>query len=462
MQYEQFITSKRLVAAPVGFTVDPDSLNPHLFPFQRAIDTWALGRGRSALLLPPGFGKTLQQLVWAYEVCEQTDGNVLILAPLAVATQTQREGVKFGIDVTVCRTQDDVRPGINITNYEMLQHFNLHAFVGIVLDESSILKSYSGKLRNEIVNGFAQTPYKLACTATPAPNDFMELGNHSEFLGVMDRTEMLAMFFTHDGGDTSKWRLKGHAQDAFWQWLASWSVMIRKPSDIGFDDAGYDLPPHTIHQHTVASEQPTQGMLFATEALSLTERRDARRASLADRVALAAEIANSTNDSVMVWCDLNDEGDALESAINGAVQVAGSDTNDFKERAMLDFIDGTIRVLVSKPSICGFGMNFQHCHTQIFVGLSDSWEQFYQATSRLVRFGQQSPVDTHVITSEAEGAVVKNIQRKQADADRMAAEMVKHVADSIRVNLGMTGRDDTPYNPTIPFVLPSWIRSEAA
>jgi superfamily II DNA or RNA helicase len=461
VNYDLFLQQKRLIAAPVGFKVDANDLNQHLFPFQRALVQWALQRGRAALFLPMGFGKTIQQLVWAEQVCQQTDQPVLILAPLAVATQTQREGQRFGIDVTVCRGADDVQPGVNIANYEMLHHFDASVFGGVVLDESSILKSYSGKYRTLIIEQFAATLYKLACTATPAPNDFMELGNHSEFLGIMDRTEMLAMFFTHDGGDTSKWRLKGHAESEFWKWLASWSVMIRKPSDIGFSDEGYILPPNRMHQHTVHPDAPEHlHTLFPMEAQTLTERRNARRASLDLRVTKAAEIANSTRDAVMVWCDLNDEGDALEVAIEGAVQISGSDSPEFKEQAMLDFIDGRIRVLVSKPSICGFGMNFQHCHTQIFVGLSDSFEQVYQATGRLHRFGQQHPVDTHIITADTEGAVVANIRRKQQDADRMADAMVAHVKDAIRANLGMARRDATEYRPTIRMIVPPWLRSE--
>ena len=282
--YQLFLQSKRLTTAPAGFTVEPDAVNPALFDYQRDVVRWALKRGRAAIFSRYGTGKTPMQLEWSAQVVRETGGKVLILAPLAVARQTQREGVKFGIDVTVCRTQADVQPGINITNYEMLPHFDTSAFVGVVLDESSILKSYDGKTRTAIIEAFSRTPYRLACTATPAPNDHMELGNHAEFLGIMSRVEMLAMFFTHDGGDTSVWRLKGHAESEFWKWVCSWAVMLRKPSDLGYSDDGFELPPLRYHQITVDvvhQEQAAEGAqlyLMPVEAPTLIDRRNARNA----------------------------------------------------------------------------------------------------------------------------------------------------------------------------------------
>ncbi len=444
-QYAAFLHQKRIVAPAAGFAVDKDSINQALFPFQRDVVRWALRRGRAALFEDCGLGKTAQQLEWARHVHAHTEGNVLILAPLAVAQQTAREGEKFGIPVTVCRTQADVQPGINIANYEMLGHFDPAAFAGVVLDESSILKAYDGKTRTQIIESFKQTPYRLACTATPAPNDYMELGNHAEFLGVMSRVEMLAMFFVHDGGDTSKWRLKGHAENGFWRWLCSWAVMLRRPSDLGYDDAGFDLPPLTIHQHTVQSAPTSQETLFTIEAQSLMERRQARKASLAQRVDQAVALASASNEPWLIWCDLNAEGDALESLIPDAVQIAGSDPSDVKSQRMLDFAAGRIRVLVTKASIAGFGMNWQHCPNVAFVGLSDSYEQFYQAVRRCWRFGQQREVQCHLITSEAEGAVVANIQRKEADARRMAEEMVKHMHTINEAEIRGVTRDESAY-----------------
>jgi hypothetical protein len=310
--YQTFLSSKRITAAPAGF--DSQAIPPMLFDYQRDVTAWACKRGRAAIFSRYGTGKTPMQLAWADQVCQHTGGDVLILAPLAVAQQTKREGDKFGIPVTICRSQADVKPGINIANYEMLPHFVPSHFAGVVLDESSILKSYDGKTRTAIIEAFARTPYRLACTATPAPNDHMELGNHAEFLGIMSRTEMLAMFFTHDGGDTSKWRLKGHAEKEFWAWVCSWAVMLRTPSDLGYSNDGFDLPPLTYHQievqieHQGHAQEGAQLYLMPVEALSLIERRNARKVSLVDRVAAAAaSLVNASDESWIVWCNLNAE-----------------------------------------------------------------------------------------------------------------------------------------------------------
>ncbi len=433
--YQLFLESKRLTTAPAGFTVEPEAINTMLFDYQRDVVRWALKRGRAAIFSRYGTGKTPMQLEWAAQVVREAGGSVLILAPLAVARQTQREGVKFGIDVTVCRTQADVRPGINITNYEMLPHFDTSAFVGVVLDESSILKSYDGKTRTAIIEAFSRTPYRLACTATPAPNDHMELGNHAEFLGIMSRVEMLAMFFTHDGGDTSVWRLKGHAESEFWKWVCSWAVMLRKPSDLGYSDDGFELPPLRYHQITVDvvhQEQSAEGAqlyLMPVEALTLVDRRNARKVSMADRVVAAAELVNASAESWVVWCNLNAESEALTKAIAGAVQVTGSDTAEHKEQVALDFVEGRVRVIVSKPSIFGFGMNWQHCHKAAYVGLSDSFEELDQSVHRIHRYGQTEACDIYIITSELEGAVVRNIERKRGDHERMTDQMLEHMRD---------------------------------
>ena len=308
----------------------------------------------------------------------------------------------------------------------MPSEFADNLFTGVVLDESSILKSFDGKFRTLIIEAFKDMPYKLACTATPAPNDYMELGNHAEFVGAMTRTEMLSMFFVHDGGDTAKWRLKGHAQTDYWKWVCSWAVMIRKPSDLGYDDASFVLPPLSMHQLTVTTENKGDG-LFQMEAATLPERIAARRDSTKDRCIKAAEIVNSTPGYWLVWCNLNNESEMLRKLITGAVEVKGSDSVEYKEKSLLDFANGKTRVLISKASIAGFGMNLQHCSQMAFVGLSDSYEQFYQSVRRCYRFGQESEVHAHIITADTEGAVVKNIERKERDAMKMADGMVQHM-----------------------------------
>jgi len=455
-EYQAFLNSKRLVAAPAGFDAGeiPDALSGK-FDYQFDIVNWACKRGRAALFTRYGTGKTPMQLAWADQVCRHTGGDVLILAPLAVAQQTRREGEKFGIPVNVCRSQADVKPGINITNYEMLPHFEPSHFAGVVLDESSILKSYDGKTRTAIIEAFARTPYRLACTATPAPNDHVELGSHAEFLGIMSRTEMLSTFFVHDGGDTSAWRLKGHAEKEFWAWVCSWAVMLRTPSDLGYSNEGFDLPPLTYHQITVTIEHQEQApdaaqlYLFPVEALSLVDRRNARKISLVDRVKAAADLVNASAESWIVWCNLNVESEALAKAIPDAVEVSGSDSTDHKERAAADFISGKVRVLVSKASIFGFGMNWQHCHNAAFVGLSDSFEEIDQAIHRIHRYGQQHECHIYIITSELEGAVVRNIERKRKDHEKMTDAMIGQMKDLNTANVRGLSQHKVDYNTNV-------------
>lgn len=472
-EYESFLESKAVVAVAAGID-NPPALPDHLFEYQRVIVSWALKRGKACIFSDCGTGKTLMELEWARCVNEHTGKPVLILAPLAVAHQTVREGERFGIAVTPCRTQSDCSGGVNITNYEMLHHFDPSVFSGIVADESGIIKNFEGKIRNALIEAFALTPFKLACTATPAPNDFMELGNHSEFMGAMTRVEMLSMFFVHDGGDTSQWRLKRHAEDAFWKWVASWAICMRKPSDLGFSDDGFELPALNIIEHVIEAPAP-EGKLFAMDALTLNDQRDARKASLEDRVKLAAELVNSKprlcqkcitmrehklgvciecgnkivgysdDPSWLIWCDLNAEGDALEKAIPDAVQVAGADTDDHKESAMSGFTAGTNRVLVTKQKIAGWGMNWQHCNNMVFVGVSHSFEAFYQAIRRCWRFGQKNPVNVHLIISSAERAVLRNLQRKEKDAQRLAQGMVKHMKGYTQEQIKMMERDQSNY-----------------
>lgn len=451
--YDSFISNKRSTMRPSGFAIDRDTLHDSLFDFQKDIVRWALRRGRAAVFAGTGLGKTRMQIEWAMNVHRQTGGDVLLLAPLAVAAQTIREGAALGYEITMCRSQDDVRPGLNITNYEMLSHFEPILFEGVVLDESSILKSFTGKVRTELIESFAFTPYRLACTATPAPNDYMELGNHAEFLGVMSRTEMLSMYFVHDGGETQKWRLKGHAEDTFWRWVASWGVVLERPSDLDYPDDGYVLPPLSINDHVIEVE----GELAKT----LSQRQKARRETVEQRVVACAEIVNASDQPFLVWCDLNVESEMLTAAIPGAIQVRGSDKPAHKEKALLDFAAGKIRVLVTKPSIAGFGMNWQHCADMAFVGLSDSFEQVYQAVRRCYRFGQARSVNVTMITSSREGATAENIKRKESDFQKMVAEMVKYTKDITSESIRSTERDVTEYTAKSLMRIPSWLRSEA-
>ena len=449
MAYDDFLASKSTACPPVGF--DPADFTAPLFSFQRDIVTMACRVGRFCIWADCGMGKTAMQLEWASQVCNYTSGNVLILAPLAVSHQTVREGEKFGIDCHFASTQSEVQPGITITNYEKLAHFDPSKFDGVVLDESSILKAYTGKIRNQIIESFAQTPFRLACSATPAPNDHMELGNHAEFIGVMTRTEMLAMFFVHDGGETSKWRLKGHAVSKFWEWVCSWAVTIRKPSDLGYEDGNFILPDLLIQDCTVETPRDAvpddagQMALFATEARTLNDQRKVRKSSLTLRVDAAAALANSNTEQWLIWCDLNDESKSLTSSIDGAVEVSGSDSDDHKRQAAIDFQDGKIRVLVSKPSIFGFGLNFQRCHNVAFVGLSHSYEAFYQAIRRCWRFGQDQPVNAHIIYDVAEGRVIDNIRRKEADSIAMAERMVSIMKQSTMEQLKKIQRQVAPH-----------------
>lgn len=457
MNYRDFIQSKGITVESQGFDVPVDELNPMLFEFQRDIVRWALGKGRAAIFADCGDGKTAMQLEWAEQVRRRTDGKVIIIAPLAVSSQTQREGNKFGIKVNICSSQDDViADAVNITNYEKLDKFVASEFCAVVLDESSIIKSFSGKLRNQIIEMFLHTPYKLACTATPAPNDYMELGNHSEFLGVMTRAEMLAMYFVHDGGQTSKWRLKGHAAELFWKWLSSWCVVMDDPKKLGYDIDGYDLPQLTIHQIIVDGDEPI------SETLSLTERREARRESLDLRCKAAANLVNNSSENWLVWCDLNDEADTLHKMIPYSANVQGSDKPEYKSQTMLDFAADRLHCLITKPKIAGYGMNWQNCRNMIFVGLSDSFEAYYQAVRRCWRFGQNAPVDVYIIISAREGAVKENIERKQADNEQMKQHLVELTKDITKRELTATCRISTVYAAENEMILPKWEEFKSA
>ena len=456
VNYEQWIAKKRVTTDAEGIT--DATLGAHLFPYQSDLVRWALRRGRAALFADTGLGKTSMQVEWARVVSERA-GRVLILAPLAVAEQTVAEARRFGVSVVYARHGGDTDAQIVITNYDMAHHFTAKDFAGVVLDESSILKSYDGATRTMLVEMFGRTPYRLACTATPAPNDHVELGNHSEFLGIKSRVEMLAEYFVHDGGSTSDWRLKGHAKQAFWTWVCSWAASIRMPSDLGYDDAGFSLPELRMHEHVIPishREAWSAGFLFAPDAKTLNDQRATRRATLAKRIeSVVSIVAAHPDEPWIVWCELNDESDAIESAIADSIQVAGSDDVDVKRDRLVGFTTGKHRVMVSKPSIAGFGMNWQHCSKMVFVGASNSYEQTYQAIRRCWRFGQKRPVDVWVIRAENEGAIVQNMKRKERDADTMRASMIGHMREIQRENVRGASRETNEYKRRGRLVVPA-------
>ncbi len=465
--YAEFLAAKSRQAPASGISLSP-AFPAATKPFQRAIITWALRRGRAAIFAGTGLGKTLMQLTWARAVADHEDAPILILTPLAVAEQTVAEAAKFGISgVAYAADQRAVTTDIVVTNYERFDKFDISQYAGIVLDESGIIKSQDGKTRTILTEACAQTPWRLCCTATPAPNDYTELGQHAEFLGVMTAKEMLSMYFVHDGSiradDHSQtrdgWRLKRHATASFWRWLASWSVMVRHPSDLGFDDPGYDLPPLHIEQVTVPAEyKPTAGMLFPMPASTLGERIAVRRDTAEARVAAAVEIINrEPGEPWLVWTNLNSEADAIERLLPAALQVAGKHSVEKKVERLLGFKVGRPPILVSKGSISAHGMNYQHCARMIFVGLTDSFEMVYQAIRRCWRFGQFRPVHVYFVASELEGAVVANLRRKEAAFDAMLDAMAGNMRDLMQEQvLGGRAASD-PYNPTIPMEIPAWL-----
>jgi len=638
MSYQDFIQQKEFKSYPSGFSSDVSGYG--MFEHQSDITRWALNRGKAAIFADTGMGKTLMQLAWADQVARHTGNPVLILAPLAVSDQTIAEGEKFGISVERYTGSDVFGPHVFVTNYEQLHNVQIDQFDGVVLDESSILKGMQGKIRKQITEGFRGTPYRLSCTATPSPNDFMELGTQSEFLGIMSQTEMLAMFFIHDGGDTSKWRLKGHGKKKFFQWLATWAVFISKPSDLGYSDDGHELPDLVFHEHVIESGV-TDG-LFAPIAQGLLDRNRARKDTVEARVAEAAMIANGIRGQCLVWCHLNSESQQLVDMIDNAVEVKGSDKPDHKVNAVGWFLgysgyvtnkrgevtlchdqnmtsrniekiekidslkqrsgrketkttekntcestqrktekslqeqkssktsitkeeeidtqltkniekekrarfqnisgktlkrdsqtdsefteshllnieklchykmvdapyadalildaqkkkgstlitatqqglsedcfaqtaikplenskttlkgseqqqDTSKRVLISKPRIFGYGLNLQNCHQMVFVGLSDSWEQFYQSVRRCWRYGQNKPVHVHIVSADVEGGVLANIKRKESQHKQLKAEMIAIMRDCTLADLGKASAEKTEYKPNVNMEKPSWV-----
>lgn len=448
--YEDFLASKAQLSTFDGFA--PLWMPPDAKDFQEFLIEWAVRMGRCALFEDCGMGKTLQQLAWAQNVVMHTNRPVLVLAPLAVTHQTAREATKFDIEASVC-LDGAIRPGINITNYERLHHFNPADFVGAVCDESGILKSFDGTRRKEITEFMRKMRYRLLCTATAAPNEYVELGTSSEALGYLGYMDMLSRFFKNDQGnsikphvrlqrhserskqleDTAKWRFKGHAEGPFWQWVASWSRAVRKPSDIGFADDEFLLPPLTERQHLVHTETLPDGMLFALPAVGLAEQREERRRTIDERCEQAADLVNCTGEAAIVWCHLNDEGNLLDKLIPDAVQISGTDSEVEKEAKFLSFIDGNDRVLVTKGRIGAWGLNFQHCaHSVSFP--THSFEEYYQSIRRCYRFGQTRPVVSDIVTTEGEKSILANLQRKSVAADRMFSELIAHMNEAIGVD----------------------------
>lgn len=462
MSYADFIGRKLSLVPPTGIAGDvslPAAMKDH----QVALARWGLRRGRAAIFADTGLGKMRMELAWADAVRKHTGMPVMIHTPLAVAQQLAAEARLIGLEATVCREASDVTDGINITNYDRLHKFDTSIFGGVVLDESGCIKHHNTRTFLDLTEAYRTTPFKLPASATPAPNDWTELGTHAEFLGICTRAEMLAEYFIHDGAETQVWRLKKHARSLFWKWVATWGAMVRRPSDLGFSDDGYILPPLEMFQHEIDFEIIQEGQLFGTEAQSLSERRRARKLSAMKRVqACAAQVNAEPDEPWVVWCDLNAEGDALTAAIDGAVQVAGSDDIDTKERRLMDFAAGRSRVLVSKPSICGWGLNWQHSARMAFVGVTDSYESFYQAVRREWRFGQSRPVNVHVFASKAEGAVVANIRRKEADGAVMAEQLSAETREAVMAEVVGLKRETNNYNAARRIAVPSWLRSEAA
>jgi hypothetical protein len=432
--YTEFLKSKIQANVQSGFDIETEQLNPALFDFQKHCVRKALSSGRFALFEDCGLGKTVQQLEWCSQIAKRENAPVLILAPLAVTGQTLEEAARFGYDAERLNTDSmQLHPKTYITNYEKLDSTDAGLFAGIALDESSILKNFEGKMRNLIIDRFRGTRYKSCWTATPSPNDPMELGNHAEFLGVMGRNEMLSMYFVHDGGDTSKWRLKGHAEDRFWQWVSSWAIMINRPSDIEFSDDGYILPELNMIRHFIETERRNNGMLFNDVAVNATNFNRELRLTADERMRCAAETANSSGDNFIIWIKQDAEGDHLRRLIPGAVEVRGSDRPDIKESRLLGFARNEFRVLITKPRIAQYGLNYQNCHNQIFASLDFSFESLYQALRRSLRFGQKRAVNIHIIITDTMQNVIRSIQTKREHHARMQQAMVsamKHIQNS--------------------------------
>lgn len=453
--YAEFLQNKVPEATKRGIAVG--AMPAILLPHQRHCVEHNLNAGSAGLFLDTGLGKTLCELEWSRQVIEHTGKPVLILCPLAVAKQHKREADKFGYDARVIRDQSEAASGINICNYDRLDRLDVSAFGAVALDESSILKNFTGKTTRLLIDSFAHHRFRLSATATPAPNDHMELGQHAEFCGVMRSVEMLSSFFINDTSTASQeWRLKRHGVAAFWNWMASWSRMATLPSDLGFSDEGYNLPPLNVHKIRTENAQPVDGGgLFGVDAMSATEMHKVKRQTSANRAKQAAELVTSDAEAWVIWCDTDYEADDIKAhlkGVDGVVEVRGSYTPEQKENAIEAFCDGSARILITKPSVCGFGLNFQHCARTVFVGRSFSYEAWYQAVRRFWRFGQSRPVECYVVVAEGEDAIARVIDRKAGDHDQMKREMAKAMKRAHQDTRRMVA-----YNPTHQTELPAWL-----
>lgn len=431
MDYQEFLQQKQKTHIESGF--EADQLNSNLFDFQKFIVKRALKAGKYAIFADCGLGKTLMQLEWAYQVQKHTSNPVLILMPLAVKGQTMQEAAKFGIDTT----------NIHFYNYEQLENINCSIYAGVVLDESSILKNFEGSTKKLIIDLFSKTPYKLACTATPSPNDPMELGNHSEFLDVMSRNEMLAMYFVHDGGETAKWRLKGHAVKLFYQFIGSWAIMLNKPQDIGFRMDGYNLPSLNLIERQIKTPKRNNGILFNDTAISATNFNQELRLTKLERIDEVIKIVNTSTENFIIWIKQNEEGEYLKKLIPEAIEVKGSDSPEYKEKMLLGFANNKFRVLITKTKIAQFGLNYQNCRNQIFASLDFSFEGLYQAIRRSYRFGQKNEVNIYLISTDTMSNVIQSINNKQKQFELMQDEMSKAINANLNNKFMQSGNYDT-------------------
>ena len=456
--YNDFLLKKTPVALRRGLR-DIPALSSHLFPFQKHCVEFLLGVGSGGLFLDTGLGKTLVQLEYAEHARQVENGMALILTPLAVARQIEREALRFGYPARVIRDQSEAREGINICNYDRLHLIDTSAFGIVTLDEASILKSFTGKTTRSLINAFAGHRWRVPATATPAPNDHMELGQYSEFCGIMQSNEMLSRFFINDTANASQsWRLKRHGVDSFWDWVASWCRLAQVPSDLGDDDSGFDLPPLSVHRHRAAESAPTMtGGLFGDDVVSATNLHQIKRATANKRAMIAANLATSdSHEPWVIWCDTDYESDAILAALgdsHGVVEVRGSMPPERKEANLEAFADGTARVMVTKPSVAGFGLNWQHCARTVFVGRSFSYESWYQAVRRFWRFGQARSVQVHLVVAEGEDSIARVIDRKASDHDSMKVAMRAAMAR----NSGKESATRVAYAPSHKGKLPSWI-----
>jgi len=442
MRYTDFLERKTSIDNRTGFDVDENSLNGALFDFQKFLLIWALKKGRSAIFADCGLGKTLIELEWANQILQKTNKPVLILTPLAVSYQTIKEGEKFGIECVRSGDGQINEKTIYITNYERLHYFNPDDFSGVVCDESSILKSFNGARKNEIIRFMKKIPYRLLATATAAPNDYTELGTSSEALGELGLMDMLNRFFKNDQnnsgtgrvfGEVIKWRFKGHAEIPFWKWVTSWARACRKPSDFGFDDNDFILPELKENINEVDPEKPKDGFLFDMPAANFREQREERRRTIKERCEAVSKLVTGTGKPALVWCHLNDEGNMMQNLIKDSIQVSGSDNDEKKEEKLYNFAKGHIRVLITKPKIGAWGLNFQHCnHITYFP--SHSYEQYYQAVRRCWRFGQKKPVKVDIVTTPGDWKVFQNMQRKRKLADKMFQSLIAEMNNSIKIS----------------------------